>query len=189
MASEVGVANIALSHMGQKHISSLDESNESARVLNARFDDVRDSVLRAAPWNFAEARASLPKLAAAPAWGYDNQYQLPTDCLFAREIEDGEELNLVWKVEGRKILTDEGAPLNILYTARIEDPNEWDVLFIAALGARLAFETAEQITKSAGLKKVLWDTYIRVYVEATGIDGQEGTPAQSPNDPFLDVMR
>ncbi len=189
MASEVGVANIALSHMGEKHIISLDQSTEPARILKARFADVRDTVLRAHPWNCAEARASLAASATDPVWGYDKQYPLPADCLFAREIEDGELYNLVWKVEGRKILTDEGAPLNILYTARIEDPNQWDTLFIAALGARLAHETCEQITKSAGLKKTLWDTYIRVFIEATSVDGQEGTPAQSPANPFLDIRQ
>ncbi len=188
MASEVGVANIALSHMGEKHIISLGQDSESARILKARFADCRDYITRAHPWNFAEARAALPALADAPAWGYTNQFQLPTDCIFAREVEDGQLANLVWKVEGRKILTNEGAPLNLLYTKRVEDPNEWDSMFIGVLGIFLAAETVEQITKSAGLKKTIQGIYQTRFFQATGADTQEGTPAQSPNHPFLDAF-
>lgn len=189
MASEVGVANIALSHMGEKLISSLDEASSSARILKARIDDVRDTVLRAYPWNFAEERAALAALATAPAWGYDNQYLQPTDCLFVRGIEDDLLSNLVWKVEGRKILTNEGAPLNILYTKRETDPNQWDSMFAAALGAKLAHETVELITKDAKLKRGLLDNYGRIFAEATSVDSQEGTPPQSPNNPLLDQYR
>ncbi len=60
----------------------------------------------------------LTKLATAPDFGYDAQYQLPADCLRVVEVYD---TKLPWVVEGRVLLSSESTPVYIRYVKREED--------------------------------------------------------------------
>ena len=82
--TETDIANMALIMLGQQPITSLDDSNNRAVLANKRLADVRDSVLRAHPWNSAVMRASLTADGTAPTWGFDKRYALPAD--FVRMI-------------------------------------------------------------------------------------------------------
>jgi hypothetical protein len=58
--SEVSIANMALSHVGQHNqIAALSDSTEAARQCNLHYEQARDSLLRAHPWNFAIKRTVL----------------------------------------------------------------------------------------------------------------------------------
>lgn len=186
MPSKVEVANAALTLLGADTVTALDQANDQARTINARFDAVRDSVLRAHPWNFALRRALLPAETAAPAWGFARQYRLPTDpyCLRVLRLED---TSATWKVEGRKLLTDGAAPLRISYIARIADTMEWDALFAEAFAARLAAAIGKRLSSSARLQKDAWDLYAALIREARSIDAQEGTPEELGDGEFLEA--
>ena len=73
----------------------------------------------------------------------DSQYTLPTDpyCLRLLSLDD---LSIVHRVEGRKILTDE-SKINIVYVARITDPQQYDTLLIETIAARMAADIAYSI--------------------------------------------
>lgn len=185
MASETGIFNAALIEMGSDVVIDPMEDSEQARTLSVRWPGVRDATLRAHPWNFALERAQLAALAQAPVWGFANQYQLPADpfCLRVLKVKDSEDID--WKVEGRKIKTDLGAPLNILYIKRVTDPNEYDALFIEAAAARLAAATAFRIMQSRTAAKDLWELYRDKLREAREIDAHEGTPDDFGDSDFL----
>lgn len=174
MASEVQIANIALSKLGAQPINAFTDDSNSARLANLTFSEIRDTVLRDHPWNCATKRASLAALATAPVWGYARQFQLPTDCL--RVLGPENPNREPWKVEGRKILTDLAAPLNILYIAQVTDPNEFDALFREALSARLAMEWAEPVSGNTTLQAQMAQLYAAKLRDARGVDGQEGSP-------------
>ena len=176
MASTVGIVNAALIKLGEATITSLSEGAKPARLAHAVYDELRDSVIQAHPWNFALARAELAADAAAPVWGYANAYPLPTApdyCLRVLRLEDTE---TEWKVEGRRILTDAGAPLRVLYLRRVTDPNEFSALFREALAARLAAELAEPLKQSSSMAEAMRALYERKLAEARTADAQEGTP-------------
>jgi hypothetical protein len=59
MPSTVDIANYALNNLGASNISSLDENSKAARVVNQRYDAVRDAVFRAHPWNCLIERRKL----------------------------------------------------------------------------------------------------------------------------------
>lgn len=183
MASVVGICNIALSNLGETKITSLEEGNAKARACNLRYEDVRDAVLRAHPWNCVQKRDSLAKLAEAPAWGFANAFQLPGDCLSVERMEDE---NVKYQIEGRELLTDESTA-KIKYTRRVEDPNTFDALLIQSIGHRLAYEICETVTKDSDLKDRLWKSYIAILKEARSVDGQESAPDAIESDLWLNA--
>ena len=62
--------------------------------------------------------------------------------------------------------------------ARIEDPTQFDHLFIDVLSARLAAEICMAMTDNAGMTKNLWDIYQVKLGDARSTDAMEGTPRE-----------
>ena len=182
MTSIVEIGNIALVNLGEDTITSLSDDVKAARLINRRYAPIRDAVLRAHPWNCALERARLASTDPAPAWGPAVCYQMPTDCLRVLRVQDRA---AAWKVEGRKIVTDAAAPLNILYVKQVTDPNAFDPLLIEAIAARLAADLAHPITQSTTLIQVMWDLYRQKLIEARGVDGQEGAGDEVIADAWL----
>ncbi len=172
MATEVSICSNALRRLGDDPITSLLDDTERARLCNAFYEPVRDAVLRTHPWNFAIERQSLSQLSTAPLFEYSFQYVLPTDpyCLkvLGMEYSDYE-----YKIEGRKLLTDEGSA-KIKYIAKITDASQFDALFIEVLTARIAAELAYPVTGSNSLSKQFWEIYNMKLSEARSCDGSEG---------------
>lgn len=159
MASEVDIANSAITKLGEARIMSLTDNVKPAREINAIFTLRRDALLRAFNWNFAMKRASLSALADAPEWGYTYQYQQPSDCLRVLQVGEyyvipgladyiGGTDNEPFKIEGRTIVTDFSAPLNIRYLRRVTNAGDFDVLFTEAFACDLAYHACEAITQS-----------------------------------------
>ena len=108
----------------------------------------------------------------APAFGFANAYQLPPDCLFVREVGQGD--GCAWGVESGTLLTNEGAPLNLTYTRGVTNPAAFDPLFAETLAARIAAEIAVSLTESLGKAQALWQVYQQKLAEARRRDAQEG---------------
>jgi len=66
MASNVDIANNALSILGGSTISSLTEDSKNARVCSQRFENVRNRIFRAHPWNCLIKRVQLAQNTTAP---------------------------------------------------------------------------------------------------------------------------
>lgn len=172
MATLIRVWNRALGLARADAVQSPTEDTTSARACRRFWDDSRDAVLRAYPWNTAARRVHLPALTAAPPFGYRFRYRLPDDCLAVRELWGVRE---PWAVEGREIVTDAAAPLPLVYTARLDDPALFDALLMDAVASRLAFDMAPMLTENATLAEALWGRYQQLLKEARGIDAAEGT--------------
>jgi hypothetical protein len=176
MASQVEIANRALTKLGAARIISFGDDNKQARSVNSMFNVVRDAELRAHLWSFTIRRASLPNLTTTPDWGYDYEYQLPADCLRLLEVGDiypGPNMDdyrnsstQEYVIEGRKILTNEAAPLKIRYASRVEDTTQWDATFVEAFACRLAMEMCEDLTQSNTKKELLTNDYGRAIMMA-----------------------
>ena len=83
MASVVDICNGALNQLGASTILSLTEDSKNARLCNARYTQVRDSVFRSHPWNCLQKRVQLAADTDTPAWGFTKQYtslQIVYDC-------------------------------------------------------------------------------------------------------------
>jgi hypothetical protein len=199
MTSTVDIANYALNSLGANNISSFDENSKPARLINQRFDSVRDYVFRSHPWNCLIRRVELPKETNSPAFGYANQYALPTNpyCLRVLEFSNGSmsypQDNMfsntggpVFVIEGRKLLTDEGTA-RIKYIARVTDPQEYDANLIDVLSAALAFEICYAITGSNTVKQMMAAEYSDKLKQATFVDATEGAPQRLEASDFIEA--
>lgn len=188
MASEVGIANRALQKLGAKRIVSLTEDSRNGRAINASFDELRDAELRAHTWTFATKRAQLAASATAPLFGKARSFPLPSDFLRKLNLDPQENLNSDdQQLEGRNIITNDSAPLDLRYVYRVEDPNEMDVLFREALASRIAMELAEEITQSNSKKEAAEFDYKRAISEAKRTNAIERIAQQPPEDTWVTV--
>lgn len=178
-ASDVSIVNRALDNLGHQPITSFADDVTGAKLASRSYEQLRDAVLAAHPWNFAIKREALAASATSPVWEYASAYPVPDDYLRCLGVENASE-SYEWKVESidgsPAILTDLGAPLKIRYIARIEDPTKYSPLFIEALAARLALEWADPITGQTTTQAKMAELYQSKLAEARSIDGQEGTP-------------
>ena len=196
MPSVVDICNEAMDLLGAATITALTENSKEARLCNRRFETVRDGVLRSHPWNIAITRATLAKDSDAPAFGFANQFTLPTDpyCLrvlsFWNSNVDSEvaayDSQVMFKIEGRKVLSDEGT-CKITYLARITDTETYDSLLSSTIAHKLAAETAYAITGSTTVSQSMQQLYEVRLREARSIDAMEGVPDKLIADDFVDI--
>jgi len=175
MASEVDIANRALSMLGEDRITSITDNSKGARAMNARFELLRDVELTSYAWRFAVKRVSLAASTDIPAWGYSLIYNLPADNLRTTKIGgmavNSEAIGVMYEstgistdssvyeiIEGR-LHTNMSAPLDYEYIARITNTGLFDPLFSEALAARLAADAAEEMTQSKSKKEAALFTY------------------------------
>jgi len=190
MASVVGICNRALQRLGAQRIVSLQENSKNARACNLAFEPVKRAELRAHPWSFATKRVELAADTEAPAFGRGNAFQLPADWI--KLLDDYPELNFNdkdWIIEGRKILTNDSAPLQIRYTHDVTDPNLMDALFAETLAMRLAKELCEELTQSNTKKPLVDKDYKMAIREARRANAIERVAAIPPEDSWITVRR
>ena len=191
MATETEFLNGALGRFGAASISAITDGSTNANWCQIFWPPLRRSLLRSHHWNFAEGRAELAQEATPPLFEFAFSYQLPADLLKLKEY-NGATTNIIvdselflmttlwYKIEGRKILTNDGV-VKIVYVKDVTDPNLWDGLFYQAAMAWLASDLAGAIAKddkkSASLKGEAVNILLPV---AMAIDGQE-----NPVAPFV----
>lgn len=175
--SVVAICNRALDTLGADPITSLEDTSKAARLCQRNYEISRDAVLRAYPWNCAMGRASLAALTDTPAFGFAYYYQVPDDFLRLWRLQDEDEGVVKWRLEGRRIATDQAAPLLIVYAQVVTDPAQFDALLVDALAARLAADIAFSLVGSQQAQAQAWDVYRAKLAEARQIDAQEqGVP-------------
>jgi hypothetical protein len=184
--SRTDIANRALAAISADAIGSINETTTAARACNRLFTPLTYSLLRRHPWNFALARASLPASATAPAWGYAFAYPVPTDYLKIYTI-DAAIPTTKFVVEGGKILTDVGAPLNIRYVRKVDDPGEFDPLFTEALVLAMARDLAMPLSNNAGLRQAMAKDMEDAIRTARSADAGEGVPDELWSDTLLNA--
>jgi hypothetical protein len=170
MASTVDICNGALNQLGASTIISLTEDSKNARLCNARYTQVRDSLFRSHPWNCLQKRVQLASDTDTPAWGFSFQFTLPADCLRVLRIED---YDSDYKIEGRKIVSNVST-MKILYIARIEDPNQYDEILRETLSAALGADIAYAITSSNPVAQNMYSLFQEKLREARFVDATEG---------------
>ena len=180
VASLTELANLALSNVTNERLGDIQETSVLAETVRVNLPTARDTTLEAHPWNVAMRRAQLPSQ-GKPSFGYANSYALPTDpyCLRVRDVSAG---GHHWTVEGRTLLSDAGAPLPIVYTARIEDPTHWPPLLVEAVALRLAIMLTIPLTQTTSLRSELQATFGAILRNAKAVEGLEGLPQEIPTD-------
>lgn len=183
MASVVDICNGSLNQLGASTILSLTEDSKNARLCNARYTQVRDSLFRSHPWNCLMKRTELAKDTEKPSWGFTAQFTLPADCLRVITILN---YDYNYKVEGRKIVANHDT-LKMQYVARITDPNQYDELLRETISAALAADIAYAVTSSNPVASNMYNLFQDKLKEARFVDATEGYNT-NPDNGQADVV-
>lgn len=197
MATDVDIANRALSMLGEARITTLTDATKQARAMNARYALLRDAELAAYPWRFSIRRVKLYASGTAPDWGYSTVYALPKDHL--RTVKAGGDgtteqavgvmyessgysggQRAVYEIIEGELHTNLSSPVDYEYIAQITDTTKFDPLFIEALGARLAADAAEELTQSDSKKRHAIGMYEQALNTARRTDALRRPPREKP---------
>ena len=180
---KTGIANLALSNLGEARIQSLTEDSSRARACSARMDQVIESVLRMHVWNSALERQLLVT-GDTPIFGWNYSYQLPADCIKVVEVEPVSK----YQVEKKYILSNETS-LYLLYVATPTDINNLDSLLAEAIAMKLEVEVAETLTSKQGLKQEMMQKFIIALQEARSANSNDRTPEHRERSSWLDAKK
>ena len=190
MASAVDIANSALNLLGASTISAFTDDSKNARLINQRYEPVRNRVFRSHAWNCLHKRVQLAQNSTAPVVEYSHAYALPSDCLRVLKIHNGTTDSIAssidYKLEGRNIVTDEGTVF-IIYIALDTDPNNYDTYLQESIAHQLAADLAYAVTNNATLADkymVRADERLR---EARFIDATENSLGTIESSEFTDA--
>jgi len=185
-ASNVAIANLALTKLGDLRILNLTDNTKPAREVNAVFDMTRDYLQRRFSWRYCIKRANLAADSGTPLWDWSYQYQIPTDCLRILQVGQwypspdlsdlistgGQE----YVLEGKYILSNQAGPLKLRYLSRVTDPVQFDTAFDMAFSAYLAYLVAEPLTASAEQKQMAYQDYRNAIKDAVIANAIENPP-------------
>jgi hypothetical protein len=185
-ASNVAIANLALTKLGDLRILNLTDNTKPARETNAVFDMTRDYLQRRFSWRFCIKRANLAADTTVPLWDWAYQYPIPTDCMRILQVGQwyptpdlsdlistgGQE----YVVEGKYILSNQAGPLKLRYLSRVTDPVQFDAAFDMAFSAYLAYILAEPLTASAEQKQMAYNDYRNAIKDAVIANAIENPP-------------
>ena len=200
MSSYVEISNLALSRIGASQmIDSLGERSKEAEMLSLHLPVCRRTVLREFPWNFASKRVALALLKEMPQGRWRFQYALPADCLCARELIRHDAGPCDWRFPETRntfelgvddALTVRTVLSNIpqawlCYTADVEGPALFDVLFTDALGWKLASAVALPLASSAEVSKLCDTRYQQLMHAAWAAQMNESRMPHEPDFGFV----
>ena len=190
MASAVDIANSALNLLGASTISAFTDDSKNARLINQRYEPVRNRVFRSHAWNCLHKRVELAQNSTAPVVEYSHAYALPADCLRVLKVHNGTTDSIKsaidYKLEGRNIVTDEGTVF-IIYIALDTDPNNYDTYLQESISHQLAADLAYAVTNNATLADKYMTRADERLREARFIDATENSLGTIESSEFTDA--
>lgn len=194
--SEVDICNIALQHLKQPPITSIDPASTTAEERCAlNYHQVRQETLRSHAWNFAMKRVQLsPDLDNTPLFGFTHAYALPSDWL--RYIGRYDDLGTRvseddYDIEGRYLLLngEDSESVNLRYIYDHVTVSEMDPLFRGLFALNLAIVLAPSFSSTEQRLKALLEIRKDLETKATAIDGQERPPRRVQRSKFIEARR
>lgn len=192
MISKINICNLALAHLGQGPISSLDQTDERAKRLNLFYEPVRDEVLRTHNWGFATVQKKL-ELARQDTQTGEFLYHYPADALFVRRIfVPGQKQMIPFEmrydtVVNGCVLAVKVPGVHALYTRRVEDETQFDGAFVKAFTLALAYDMTITLTADSALAAQIFEKYTLCLDEARRSNMTENCERPETEDAFSEV--
>lgn len=187
------LASAALVLVGGAPVMDIDDpQNKNGRTCKAMLQMARRTAFNKHNWNCLTKRVALAACVDTPTFEFDYAYTLPSDCIRVYRIydEDGYPLNIPYKIEEGKILTNQAAPLYVKYIADTENYSSLDPHVYEVLVHVLAQKICMTVTGKASVYREMTRTLKEIVDEATFIDSSQSTPDQPENvDEFGDARQ
>lgn len=184
VTSEVQLCNNALLRLGTNTITSLTDGTTAANACNQAYSPTRDALLRMHLWNFAIKRTALAADVATPSFEFNYQYTLPVDFIRVHRIYNQ---TSPFTIEGPKLISDQAAPLNLVYVSRITDVTKFDPIFTEALILALMLHIGPRIQGDGYVAGDTMRQYKDMLITAQIADAQDGTPINIDASTFMDA--
>jgi hypothetical protein len=188
--SSVDICNLALHHIGERSIASIENpTGDNEETMALWYDQVRREVLQKQVWNFAQKYTVLASAGDGDD-GYTDKYRLPED--FIRLNTVGEDIyNPItdYTIDDLYIHADEGDSLPIRYNRDIEDVRVFSPTFIAVFALALAEKVAYKITKKKSVVDLVNALKKEAMPDAAAIDGQQRPPRRVQRSKLLTARR
>ena len=184
------VANISLGHLGNWTTDDVYKDSNVERLIRLHFPQVRRTLLRQHPWNFAIQRVRLELSELSNSFGAIFRYALPSDYLQTITLwQDEESLYRLdkFKIEGQAVVTDaEEAWLE--YVADISCTESWSPDFIEAFTLKLASKLAIPLGGSEGKAASLMQELEQVVMPRVELNNA-WEDLSGENNPIEEIMR
>ena len=176
--------------LGAEPINNLSDDTKEARLCRIQYPNIRDAILRSAPWSFAIKRVELSPVVDPLLFGDGNKFQLPQDCVkfFKLYAGEGYVSTDTYKIEGDYIVSSLET-IQGWYISNDVEPEKFDPNFKEALANALAADLCYAITQSNNLQQSLLGTAKFYIDEARSYNSQEVTPDDFVFDEFLNARR
>ncbi|MBF8733103.1 hypothetical protein IRZ59_21980 [Pseudomonas guariconensis] len=197
MPSDIEICNIALGRVSNTQpIASFTERSKQAELCQTFYSLLREIVLQDFPWPFAESIVALADV-GSPAPGWQFRYRYPADCLLVREIVTpgqnrvlSSSMEIPYKVGydpgGRVIHTDQPMA-SVRFTFNVQNPTNFDALFVDALAWRLAMDLALPLSSKPEYRTFCEQQYQNALTIAQGAAFRESQDGEMPESEFVTV--
>jgi hypothetical protein len=186
MTERVDICNGAMTLLGARAITSIDDESTEAETCKIWYSMARDATLEAYEWSFAIKRFMPSKLAEAPVYGAANAFPVPPEIIrilscdrptVSSTSEYGAPIDsrgqIEWVFEEGNILCNE----EVIYcrgVQRVKEEGRFSPCFVQALAAQLAAMTALTITKSDTVQSNMYALFKDMISQAKSRDGLQG---------------
>ncbi len=197
MATITDIANYALGHIGERRITSIDDTaNKASRTCSVHYAQARDEVLASHRWSSAKRQANLSALTDTPVFKWSYAFALPSDFIRLMEVEgqDAFDPQQWYDIQGRTLYLNEtfsesdGTTVAIEYISRVADPTFFDPLLIEAISIKLAAKIAKTMSGSDSKAGELIQEYERIVApKAKTVDAQQRN--SNENSPVRRLMQ
>lgn len=186
-ASQLGIFNDALGHIGERKLANVNERREPARYLLDEWTNAVDVCLSKAFWNWSLRMVQLSaETTITPLFGYIFAFQKPSDWERTFIISDNDIFE-----PPLKIYHDENnywyaniTPLYVRYVSN--DPNRgpnmalWTPGFVEFIGAYLAWKIAPRITQAVNKADAMDKIQKSLFRSAAARDAMDLPPGRPP---------
>lgn len=97
---------------------------------------------------------------------------------------DGSNFN-DWNYEGKYFTSNDNGVIPYRFMADIQDPMQFDPLFVEGFGCRIGLEVCEPLTQSDAKKAGIERSYNKFMTEARTVNGIEDGPVYPPEDSYI----
>ena len=153
MATKLQIWNRTLRKIGEQREAGLTDNTVNGRILADNYEDDKRAVLEMHSWKFARKLKSLALNSNSPEFGYENSFELPSDCLKIVSFNDTDPLDrqkVPFTVVGTELHTDESVA-KIVYISSDTPEGQFSAGFVEALCIFMAANIAYARTKSQPL--------------------------------------
>ncbi len=186
--TRVELANLALGHLGNfGSIENLTPPDTKTEKIMSQWESLsRRMALKALKPNFAITREYVSILPTTPPFGYSYEYLYPSGCLQILGVNDIDEWENIFTVEGDKIRTDETSDdgLALRYIQDIENSSLYTPEFEVLYSWYWAYNACQMITQDSQKVAYMEKIMPTKVAEAASYNAQENRPIRISNSLF-----